>query len=130
MKSAFSHICLTIVVACFQDNYANFPPETGTQSMLIMRVIDGDTVEAAYLIPTRIRLHGINATEKKDDQGKSKKALSDILKVKEVYNCELKGREKYGRLLGDFKIKDGKSASAIMIETGNARPWDGKGQKP
>ena len=42
----------------------------------------------------------------------------------------VKGPDKYhGRQVGDFKTKDG-WVSVQMIGSGNAKPWDGKGQKP
>jgi endonuclease YncB( thermonuclease family) len=130
------HVALVMLTVGFQahqraDTYAHFPPERGPQTLLVMGVVDGDTVDAAYLVPVRIRLYGCNAPEKNTDEGKrSAAALATILKPERLWHCELKGREKFGRQLGDFRGADDKSVTTMMIGAGHAKPWDGTGPRP
>lgn len=134
-----AHAALILFTVGFQANqpakpgphYAAFPPRTGPQTVLVLRVVDGDTVDFAYLTPERGRLWGCNAHESGTDAGKqAAQALALILKPECIWQCELKGREKYGRQLIDFRMDDGQSVTTWMIGAGHAKPWDGKGQRP
>jgi endonuclease YncB( thermonuclease family) len=109
-----------------------FPPEHGTVTVLVTNVLDGDTVDGAFLVPCRFRLYGCNAPEKGSDAGAaSTEALASILKPITLCQVELKGREKFGRQLADFKRPGtNESVTALLIATGKVKPWDGKGPRP
>lgn len=109
-----------------------FPPVNGEHTVLINRVIDGDTVEFYYLVgPENGRLYGCNAPEKNTEAGqRSAEALSAILKPQNLVTCEFKGPDKFGRALVNLKDTNGKSVTSSMIGAGHARPWDGQGPKP
>lgn len=104
-------------------------PETGAQQLYVLRVVDGDTYECAFLVPVMARLHGVNAPEKNTEAGKRVAALLASRLENNLLAAQLHGREKYGRLLADFRI-DGRWLSEKLIADGLAKPWDGKGEKP
>lgn len=106
-------------------------PEKGTQSVLVLRVVDGDTVEAAYLVPVMLRLNRINAPERGTPEGKkAEEALSRLVGGK-LLAVNVHGRDKYGRVLADVYLsKEDGWLSDKMVKEGHAKPWDGKGQRP
>lgn len=110
-----------------------FPPESGTYRVLVLEVIDGDTVRFAFLVEDVGRLAGINAPELHGDSaaaGQASKAfLAKNLSPKPMV-CVVKGREKYGRTLIELFGDDGKSLSTLMVEAGQAKSWNGEGQRP
>lgn len=110
--------------------FVRFPPETGRVRVVIGRILDGDTVECYLLTPLSVRLHGINAPEKNTPAGpKSSAYLRSLLPVGTQQTLELRGREKYGRQLGEFWLGP-LPVSRMMIRSGHARPWDGRGERP
>jgi len=122
---------LSIAALAAPPRYADFPPARGEQTLYILRVIDGDTVEAAYLTPRSFRIHGINTRELREPGGQeARKALEAMLPPGSLRQADLRGPDKYGRQLADFKTQDGKWVSLEMIGVSHARPWDGQGPKP
>ena len=110
-------------------------PIKGKQSMVVLRIIDGDTVEAAYLVgPIKIRLNGIDAPEKNTPEGKQAKAYMEWLLPRQVVLvAELNGIDKYGRQLADFHVQKGEEfgwCSWWMVTGKHAKPWSGTGPKP
>lgn len=104
-------------------------PEKGPQTLFVINAVDGDTLDAAYLVPIRVRLHGINAPELRTEAGKRSKMFLAALVDGRLLPAELHGREKYGRLLADFTV-GGKRLSDTLIEAGHAKAWDGDGPRP
>jgi endonuclease YncB( thermonuclease family) len=54
-------------------------PEKGTQSVLVLRVVDGDTYEGAFLVPCMFRVRGIDAPEMRDKGGRPAKEYLEKL---------------------------------------------------
>lgn len=101
-------------------------PEGGLQSVLVLRVIDGDTAECAFLVPFTARLKGTQAPELKEKGGKEAKEKLDELIGGKLLPARLHGREKCGRTLADFHLgKDGWAAAAL-IKAGHAKAYDPK----
>lgn len=106
-----------------------FPPKHGTFAILPLGAIDGDTIKFAFLIEERGRLAGINARELHEPGGPEAKAfLAKTLPSGPVQATI--GPDKYGRVLVDIVLPDGKKLSAYMVERGFAKTWDGQGVKP
>jgi micrococcal nuclease len=106
-------------------------PEKGYQSVLVLRVIDGDTFEGAFLVPVRIRVWGVNAPELKETGGaRSKEAVKRLLEGK-LATADLRGHDPYGRVVGDVWLKPnpedpGQPAgwlSGWLLRSGYARRW-------
>ena len=106
------------------------PPEKGPQTLFCFRAVDGDTVDAAFLVPVRVRLFGLNAPEHNTPQGPPAQKLLESLVAGKLLDADLKGHEKYGRLLADLLLPDGRHVTTLLLEAGLALPWDGKGPRP
>jgi endonuclease YncB( thermonuclease family) len=101
-------------------------PEKGTQSVLVLRVVDGDTYEGAFLVPCMFRVRGIDAPEMRDKGGRPAKEYLEKLIAGKLFSCNLQGREKYGRIIADIHLgKDQGWLSEAMIKAGHAKPYSG-----
>lgn len=101
----------------------------------ILRVIDGDTVEARVRIwlgldqTIRIRLRGIDAPEihgncpgEREAAAASREHLSHLLLSKKIYLFEI-GADKYGgRIDALLRLPDGADVSSLMVQSGHAQP--------
>jgi micrococcal nuclease len=107
---------------------------------------DGDTL--TFDIPNihpyfgknaKVRLHGIDAPElKPKDQtspcelewGRAAKRLVEVelKRAKRIDITNLKGRDKYGRILGQV-VYDGKNLKEVLLKNHLAIPYDGKKKK-
>jgi endonuclease YncB( thermonuclease family) len=105
-------------------------PGVGRQTLYVLGAVDGDTLDCAYLVPVRVRVYGINSPEKNTAAGKVAKEAAAKLTGGQLLPAELYGREKYGRLLADLILPDGRYLSRAMIDGGNAKPYDGHGPRP
>jgi endonuclease YncB( thermonuclease family) len=101
-------------------------PEKGAQSILVLRVVDGDTYEGAFLVPCMFRVRGIDALEMRDKGGRPAKEYLEKLIAGKFFSCNLQGREKYGRIIADLHLgKDQGWLSEAMIKAGHAKPYGG-----
>ncbi len=111
--------------------FAEYPPVWGRQQLCVLRVLDGDTVEAAYLLPRRFRLAGIQAPEKHAPGGaEATDALSALVPPGAMVVGDLRGVEKYGRVLAALAAADGTDVAQMLVLSGHATPWDGHGARP
>lgn len=99
-------------------------PNQGHQSLVVLNVIDGNVIDAAYLVPVRIRLRGVTAPGGDEKGGKEARAAVDRLLGGQLRAAQLWGVGKDG-VLADFWIapeKDGEKgqwASAALIKGGS-----------
>jgi micrococcal nuclease len=105
-----------IVVLLFVSNSV-FGQLTGK----VVSVADGDTLTllTSDQHQTRIRLHGIDCPERKQDFGaKAKQFLADLVFAKEVY---VKGMDidRYGRTIG-IVIVEGVNVNEALLRAGIA----------
>ena len=70
-------------------------PTQGLQPLLVLKVIDGETFEAAYLVPVRVRLKGVVGKERASTD------LLDKLIGGRLVNTELLGIDDKGVQLAD-----------------------------
>lgn len=113
----------------------------------VVKVHDGDTVVLdvdlgfrTWIRDMAIRIFGINAPELSTPEGKAAAAFAATLAPvgMEVTLFSQKDRaDKYGgRWLGDLGLaalvqgEAPRMFSELMVVTGHAKPWDGKGTKP
>src|SRR4028118_1418922 len=83
-----------------------FGPPAETVSGKVVSVADGDTVDVLgrNKKPVRIRLHGIDAPERKQPfYAKSKQALGDMVHGKDV-TVEVKDEDRYKREVGVVRL--------------------------
>ncbi|MEQ0627919.1 thermonuclease family protein [Klebsiella sp. JB_Kp008] len=91
-----------------------------TLSAKVVRVIDGDTVQAYDgATNTTIRLYGIDAPESKQAFGKKAKQKMIQLVANQDVHIQDHGQDVYGRMLGTIYLKN-KDINAIMVADGMA----------
>jgi endonuclease YncB( thermonuclease family) len=118
------------------------PPAVNyTYAATLVRVIDGDTVElsidAGFRIAVRtiVRLLGINAPEVEGPQKTQGDQAAHFLMaylppgMSLTVTTHQDANDKYGRLLADLWLPDGRHVNQIMLDSGHAAPYDGHGPK-
>jgi micrococcal nuclease len=107
----------------------------------VLRVVDGDTVDVdidlgfgVWIRKERVRIMGIDTPESRtrDLVEKlfglaAKKRLGEILGETAILRTQKPGKndDKFGRILGDFVVDDGKMITEILIEEGHCVPYFG-----
>jgi len=104
----------------------------------LCRVIDGDTIEALIdlgfeiAIRKKIRLHGINAPEKRrglsDEELAAEKAKLRLEELLEASNGEFvlisHGHGKFGRVIGELYANK-QSVNKILLKEGLVKEYEG-----
>jgi len=112
--------------------------------VVLLKAVDGDTVDVdidlgfnVWLHSERVRIMGIDTPESRTRDkveklfGKAAKArLKELLQEGAVLvTTEEKNGEdmrgKFGRILGDFKIPDGRKVTDVLVEEGHCVPYFG-----
>ena len=110
----------------------------------VIKVVDGDTVDVdidlgfgVCLKDERVRIMGIDTPESRTSDkvedlfGEAAKArLKELMKDggKRITTEDRKGEDmkgKFGRILGDFRVEDGRKVTEILIEEGHAVAYFG-----
>ena len=110
----------------------------------VVRVIDGDTVDVdidlgfgIWLRKERVRIMGIDTPESRTRDKVEKKfglaskaKLKELLKDGAILKTEVskKGEDmkgKFGRILGDFILDDGRKVTEVLIDEGHAVAYFG-----
>jgi len=110
----------------------------------VLRVVDGDTVDVdidlgfgVWLHKERVRIMGIDTPESRTSDKvekkfglASKKRLKELLGPTAVLRTQISKsgedmKGKFGRILGDFRVPDGRKVTDIMIEEGHCVPYFG-----
>lgn len=133
----FVSTCGLLSPAIPEMGYAAASQEPHLRECRVLRVIDGDTCEclielaskaelgSVLSITTSCRLYGINAPDASKEGPERARAATAYLRklVSELPDgacqCELRGRDKYGRILCIFHGKD-KTLNQQMIDAGQA----------
>lgn len=92
-----------------------------TELVRVVTVSDGDTVRIIKQNKSQstVRIAGIDAPEKNQPFGLKSKDFASKLLLGKVFTFRCSGKDKYGRLLGDFSNQSF-TFSQSMVETGNA----------
>jgi len=110
----------------------------------VLKIVDGDTVDVdidlgfgVTLTDERVRIMGIDTPESRTSDrvedlfGEAAKArLKELMKHggKLITTEDRKGEDmkgKFGRILGDFRVADGRKVTDILIEEGHAVAYFG-----
>jgi micrococcal nuclease len=110
---------------------------------VLVSVIDGDTIKvdvpawsATPFHEINVRIAGIDAPESKRGQAKCEGELQRGLAARRYARTliapgaqvtgTIRGHDKYGRVLADITLPDGRGFATAMTSAGYARPYDGK----
>lgn len=105
----------------------------------VEKVVDGDTVDLlvdlgfSILYRHSCRLVGVNAPEHDTPEGEAAKLyLVQLLPpgAKLVLRTQKDKFEKYGRILGVLELPSKAIVNDLLVSTGHAKKWDGKGARP
>ena len=89
-------------------------------STKVVKISDGDTITVlSGKEQTKVRLYGIDASEKKQDYGQRSKQFLASLIAGQVVEVEPKGKDRYKRTLGIIHHK-GQDINAQMVLNGYA----------
>ena len=129
---------------CDKSNIGNTTMENNEYDVVVIKVVDGDTVDVDIdlgfgicLKDERVRIMGIDTPESRTSDrvedlfGEVAKSRLKVLMKdggKLITTEDRKGEDmkgKFGRILGDFRIGDGRKVTDILIEEGHAVAYFG-----
>ena len=106
----------------------------------IISIVDGDSVKLnvdlglSVHIHVAVRLTGLNAPELSTPAGKAAKAFVEatVARLGSTVQVRTMKADKYGRYLAwvTWPGSTDLSLNQQLLSSGNAVPWDGKGQRP
>lgn len=96
-------------------------PFSGLDGLLVMNLWAKDG--SLWLIRERVRLVKINAPEMKTDEGPLAREYLIKLSQGGPFTLRLKGKDKYGRCLGEVFNANGESLNAMMLAALMARDY-------
>ncbi|OQA61469.1 MAG: Thermonuclease precursor [Candidatus Atribacteria bacterium ADurb.Bin276] len=91
----------------------------------VIGVSDGDTITVIFKEhPQKIRIHQIDAPEKEQPfSNKAKQFVSNLIFGKFV-NVEIEDVDKYGRIVGEVTLPDGRKLHEELLKSGLAWVYD------
>ncbi|MEM4383324.1 MAG: thermonuclease family protein [Candidatus Caldarchaeum sp.] len=102
--------------------FLEIPEKNREYEVVVLKVVDGDTLDVGLIIPIRVRLAGVDAPEVRTEKGaNAKKFVEKVLegaKIGEV-RMVMVGKDKYGRVLGTIEVR-GKDLGEMLLEEGMA----------
>lgn len=110
-------LLVVLLLFGFACNGSKKAPPTGT----VVAVIDGDTYDVVLNgVQTRVRIHGIDAPERGMPFYKaSKEYLKDLI-IGKVLRVEPTDTDRYGRMVANAFLEDGRNVGELMIRNGFA----------
>lgn len=88
----------------------------------VSRIVDGDTFKLVGLTPS-IRIWGLDAPETDQDGGTEATRALRILIEQEVLMCHIRDIDRYGRIVGQCFLQDGRDIASAMIRQGVAEEY-------
>lgn len=87
----------------------------------VVKVSDGDTISVMHRgRAQRVRLHGIDAPEKRQAFGNSAKKFASDLIFGRVVTVQVVDVDRYGRIVGEVILPDGRSLNRELVKAGLA----------
>jgi endonuclease YncB( thermonuclease family) len=117
-------LCLLMTMACqpAPDTESAFRTLHSTYTGKVVAVSDGDTIEVQTADSSiiRVRLHGVDAPEKAQAFGKKAKQLTSDLVFDQKVVVRVAVRDRYGRVVGEVFLPDGRSLNRELLAAGLA----------
>lgn len=132
-----------LTLASISDAAAGGDLVAGPVEARVLRVIDGDTLEAeariwpGHLVRVAIRIRGIDAPElrggcaaEKAAARLARSALADLLAGADVRLRNVGADKYFGRVVADVTTAGGDDLAGRLIGLAMARPYDGAARTP
>jgi endonuclease YncB( thermonuclease family) len=119
-------VAIVALAAC--AGYANLPGDTagaaadGTFTGRVTRVVDGDTFWLSSA-DERSRVWGLDAPEVDMSGGSQATAALTSLISGQQLTCRQRDIDRYGRIVGQCFLPDGRDITAVMIDSGTAQEF-------
>lgn len=95
--------------------------QAGSLSGRVIGVIDGDTISVMLNgNPTRVLLNGIDCPESHQPFGTRAKQFTSMLAFGKTVTVEDRGMDRYGRMIGDVMLPDGRRLNRELVKAGMA----------
>ena len=128
VQSIGTAVFVVALAAC--AGYANLPSGAGsseasgadTFSGRVTRVVDGDTFWISSQ-DERIRVWGLDAPEVDMPGGSQATATLSSMIAGQELTCRQRDIDRYGRIVGQCFLPDGRDITAVMIESGTAQEF-------
>lgn len=116
-----------LLAACVPEQPPARAPQSATASapvvgMRVERVIDGDTIVLQGISP-RIRVWGLDAPERSQPGGPAATAAMRQLVAGQQLDCRQRDIDRYGRIVAQCFLPDGRDITAEMIRMGVATEY-------
>ena len=88
---------------------------------LVVKISDGDTIQVLYNGKAeKIRLAGIDTPEKKQPFGQAATRYNRSLCAQKIVTVKVETTDRYGRLVGEVFLPDGRSLNRELVRAGYA----------
>ena len=105
------------------DPQASSPADSGADFQgRVTRIVDGDTFWISGQ-DVRIRVWGLDAPETSDPDGAAATAAMTRLVSDQVLQCRQRDIDRFGRIVGQCFLPDGRDITREMINSGTAREY-------
>jgi endonuclease YncB( thermonuclease family) len=101
--------------------------ERASFSGRVVRILDGDTIEVLRVgrvlsagRSQRVRLHGIDCPERRQDFGAAARRLTGSLAANRTVTVRVKDVDSYGRTVGEVILPDGRNLNHELVRAGLA----------
>ena len=120
MKHRYISLAIVILVTTFVLWLA-LPAFAVDFTGQVVGVVDGDTIDVLHNGKgKRVRLYGIDCPEKKQPYGKKAKWFTSDLAFRKIVTVIVKARDRYGRMIGEVILPNGKSLNRELVRAGYA----------
>ncbi|MFH1023790.1 MAG: thermonuclease family protein [Planctomycetota bacterium] len=93
---------------------------TKADALKVVSVTDGDTLKVLNGKTVTIRLNGIDCPEKAQAFGQKAKQFTSEMVFGKLVTVKEKGRDRYGRTIGEVILEDGRNLNRELVRAGMA----------
>ncbi len=98
------------------------PPGAARLTGAVARIVDGDTLRL-HGLPVAVRLWGLDAPERGQKGAERATAALGALAQGQSLSCRIRDIDRYGRIVGQCHLPDGRDLAATLIAAGDAREY-------
>ena len=102
-------LLMIAAAAAYLNTSSDIQPERGSFKGRCVAVSDGDTIRVLKgTEEVKVRLHGIDCPEKNQAYGNKAKVYTSALVFGRTVAVDIRGKDRYGRVLGWVSLEDGR----------------------